>query len=172
MLSSRLDFVVFKQLDNPARRGRTRRRQIQNQATKVDGVKPISVLVRIDPQDGDPPYSLAEAWVLKHDGGAVAALSNTSNIFVFEAYRLTDGFFEAAYDPTGVGSDLLPPFLYTVAQVNPIFHMNEALKAVASGAGGLNEVSANIGALCLFAFAAIILGARSYRRMLQNELRI
>ena len=63
----------------------------------------------IDPQDGDPPYSLAEAWVLKPAGGVVAAVSNTSNLYFFEASDLSHGFFEGAYDPGGRGH--LPPFL-------------------------------------------------------------
>jgi ABC-2 type transport system permease protein len=66
-------------------------------------------------------------------------------------------------------TDLLPPFLYVLAQADPIFHMNTALKVVAGGEGGLREVAVNVGALVAFAAAAIVLGARSYHKMLRQE---
>ena len=64
---------------------------------------------------------------------------------------------------------LLPPFLHRLAQANPIFHMNEALKAVARDGSGLPEVAGNVVALGVFALAAALLGARSYRSMLDRE---
>lgn len=70
---------------------------------------------------------------------------------------------------TFFASDLLPPFLYVLAHANPIFHMNEAFKTVALGAGGLSEVAVNVAALSAFGVAVIALGAHSYRLMLVRE---
>lgn len=70
---------------------------------------------------------------------------------------------------TFFSTDLLPPFLYVLAQADPVFHMNIALRTVASGVGGLREVAANVAALGVFAVAAVAIGARSYRNMLQEE---
>ncbi len=70
---------------------------------------------------------------------------------------------------TFFATDMLPPFLYLAAHANPIFHMNEALKPVASGAGGLSDVADHVLALACAAGLAIILGARSYRAMLFEQ---
>jgi ABC-2 type transport system permease protein len=70
---------------------------------------------------------------------------------------------------TFFGTDLLPPFLHVLAQANPIFHMNEALKAVARDGSGFPEVATHVLALGGFALVAVFLGARSYRTMLDRE---
>jgi ABC-2 type transport system permease protein len=70
---------------------------------------------------------------------------------------------------TFFSTDLLPPFLYVLAQADPVFHMNAALRTVAAVGGGFREVSTNLIALSVFAAVAVVLGARSYREMLQEE---
>lgn len=65
--------------------------------------------------------------------------------------------------------ELLPPFLYSAAHVNPIFHMNEALRALAGDVGGTAEIADHLLALGLAAALAIVLGVRSYRTMLIDE---
>jgi ABC-2 type transport system permease protein len=64
---------------------------------------------------------------------------------------------------------LLPPALWVLAQANPVFHMNESLKRVARGDGGVSEVAWNLLALGVFASVAMWLGARSYRSLLRQE---
>lgn len=60
----------------------------------------------------------------------------------------------------------LPPFLLGIAQADPIFHMNEAFKAVARGAG-LRQISHSLAFLVVLGSISMGLGVHSYRRMLR-----
>lgn len=61
---------------------------------------------------------------------------------------------------------LLPASVLAVAQFDPVFHMNEALKAVAGRGAGLAEIRGHVVFLVVFAVLALGLGIASYRRML------
>jgi ABC-2 type transport system permease protein len=66
-------------------------------------------------------------------------------------------------------SEDLPRMLWTVAQVNPIYHMNDAFRAVAIEGVRVADVTGNVLVLALLASLAMLLGSRSYRRMLDVE---
>ncbi len=66
---------------------------------------------------------------------------------------------------------ILPSYLLKAAHLNPIFHMNQALKAVSAQGHGAAEISANLIFLIIFAIAAVFLGVRSYQLMLSQEMR-
>lgn len=70
---------------------------------------------------------------------------------------------------TFFSTEMLPPFLHALAQADPIFHMNEVLKAVARRGAGLEEVIGGLGLLLVLALTSLALGARSYNRMLAAE---
>ncbi len=65
---------------------------------------------------------------------------------------------------------MLPPWLYRVAWLDPIFHMNEALRAVSARGAGLAEVAPHVAFLAALAGAAAAVGAAAYGRMLEAEL--
>lgn len=62
-------------------------------------------------------------------------------------------------------TDDLPPVLHALAQLDPVFHMNEAFKGIASG-GGIDSQWTSIGLLIVLALGSMVLGARSYNTML------
>lgn len=66
---------------------------------------------------------------------------------------------------------LLPGFLLKIAYLDPIFHMNQALKGVAGRGYGWLEISEHLLFLALFTMAALALGVRSYHRLLAEEKR-
>lgn len=70
---------------------------------------------------------------------------------------------------TFFSTDNLTPFLLRLAQFDPIFHMNKAMRAVWIDGSSLSEVSNSIFLLGLMALISIVLGALSYRAMLQKE---
>jgi ABC-2 type transport system permease protein len=72
---------------------------------------------------------------------------------------------------TFFSADMLPPALYAVAQLNPVFHMNQAFKAVALGDAGVGEVWPSVLLLFVFTACAVWMGARAYNRMLRVEQR-
>lgn len=65
--------------------------------------------------------------------------------------------------------DNLTPFLLRLAQFDPIFHMNKAMRAVWIDGSSLSEVSDSLFLLTLMALVSIALGAASYRAMLRKE---
>jgi len=65
--------------------------------------------------------------------------------------------------------DLLPPFLLRLAQFNPIFHMNKAMRAVWTDGSTFLEVFDSVFLLALLALISIALGAVSYNAMLRKE---
>lgn len=66
-------------------------------------------------------------------------------------------------------ADELPPALYAAAQLDPVFHMNQAFKAVARGGARMGEVWPSVLVLCLFTVFAVWMGARAYNHMLRVE---
>jgi ABC-2 type transport system permease protein len=66
---------------------------------------------------------------------------------------------------------LLPGFLLGIANLDPVFHMNQALKGVAGRGEGWSELSGHLTFLFVFTVASLFLGIRSYRRMLSEEKR-
>ena len=66
---------------------------------------------------------------------------------------------------------LLPDYLLKLAYFDPVFHMNEAMKAVSGYGKGWVELSGNLIFLAVFAFVALAIGIWSYRRMLIEEKR-
>jgi len=64
---------------------------------------------------------------------------------------------------------LLPKSLLALAQLDPVFHMNQALKGVWAEGRTLSEVQQHVAFLLGFAAFALWLGIRSYRAMLVQE---
>ena len=56
-----------------------------------------------------------------------------------------------------------------LAYVDPIFHMNEALKGVSALGKGAGDISTHLIFLGAFTVFALFLGVRSYRSMLIQE---
>jgi len=63
----------------------------------------------------------------------------------------------------------LPSYLLTITKFNPIYHMNQALKAVAATPSGEANISFSLGFLLVFALLSLILGAASYHQLLKTE---
>lgn len=68
-------------------------------------------------------------------------------------------------------ADTLPPPLYAVTQLNPVFHMNQAFRAVAREHVGMGEVWPSVLLLSAFTVGAVWIGSRAYNRMLRVEQR-
>jgi ABC-2 type transport system permease protein len=66
-------------------------------------------------------------------------------------------------------ADGLPTLLRTAAWANPIYHMNRTFRSVAHGGADLQQIGVNLVSLLVLAAAAMILGIRSYRRVLDVE---
>lgn len=66
---------------------------------------------------------------------------------------------------------LLPEFLLKVAYLDPVFHMNQALKGVAARGDGWAALAGHLTFLSIFSVIALVLGMHSYRRMLAEEKR-
>lgn len=66
---------------------------------------------------------------------------------------------------------MLPESLLTLAQADPVFHMNQALKGVWAEGKSFAEVLPDLAFLAAFAAFALWLGVRSYRAMLEQEKR-
>ena len=64
---------------------------------------------------------------------------------------------------------ILPSYLLTLAYLNPIFHMNQALKGVSALGKGIGDISTHLIFLIIFTVMALLLGARSYKSMLLQE---
>ena len=65
--------------------------------------------------------------------------------------------------------DRLPGAVYAAAHLNPIFHMNQAFRSLASGAATLSDVWPNLAFLGAFTVVAVWTGARAFDRMLRVE---
>lgn len=66
-------------------------------------------------------------------------------------------------------TSMLPPYLYKIAHLNPIFHMNEALDPVSAEGVGWASVQDHVVFLIVFSAFSIVIGAQSYRQMLARE---
>jgi ABC-2 type transport system permease protein len=64
---------------------------------------------------------------------------------------------------------LMPSALIEIAALNPVFHMNEALKGVAGRGLGASALASHLWFLAGFAIASLALGVGSYRRLLREE---
>lgn len=64
---------------------------------------------------------------------------------------------------------ILPDYLLKLAYLDPIFHMNEALKGVSAFDLGVKDISVHLIFLTVFSIVSMILGARSYKAMLAQE---
>lgn len=64
---------------------------------------------------------------------------------------------------------VLPPFLRRVAVLDPVFHMNQALKAVAADGATLGQVRTHVIVLAAVSAFSLLVGALSYRRLLAIE---
>jgi ABC-2 type transport system permease protein len=64
---------------------------------------------------------------------------------------------------------ILPPFLLRLAWLDPVFHMNQALKGVSGQGMGFAEVQTHLTILVVFAVLALLLGILSYQKLLSTE---
>ena len=64
---------------------------------------------------------------------------------------------------------ILPPYLLALAYLDPIFHMNEALKGVSALDKGPGDIVTHLIFLGAFTVLALFLGTRSYKSMLIQE---
>jgi ABC-2 type transport system permease protein len=62
--------------------------------------------------------------------------------------------------------NLLPDFLLRIAHLDPVLHMNQALKGVVGRGEGWDELSVHMVFLALFTLVSLVIGTHSYRRML------
>lgn len=68
--------------------------------------------------------------------------------------------------------DNLPSYLLTAAHLDPVFHMNEALRAVSANGEGWAAVGDHLAFLVMFSVVCLWVGTRSFRRMLVRESRL
>jgi ABC-2 type transport system permease protein len=68
--------------------------------------------------------------------------------------------------------DMLPSYLYAATQLNPVFHMNEALRDVSATGAGWGAVTDHLFFLVVFSAVCLVAGTRSYRRMMVREARL
>ena len=66
-------------------------------------------------------------------------------------------------------SSMLPPYLYTVAHFDPVFHMNQALKGVSAQGLGVSDIRVYLFFLSVFAVLSLVLGVHSYQKLLSKE---
>jgi ABC-2 type transport system permease protein len=66
---------------------------------------------------------------------------------------------------------ILPKYLLVVAYLDPIFHMNQALRSVSAAGKGVEDISIHLIFLAAFTVVSLLLGTRSYKSMLEAEKR-
>jgi ABC-2 type transport system permease protein len=64
---------------------------------------------------------------------------------------------------------ILPSYLLLLAYLDPIFHMNQALKGVSALGKGAGDIAIHLIILASFTVLALVIGARSYKSMLLLE---
>lgn len=64
---------------------------------------------------------------------------------------------------------IMPPYLLKVAYLNPIFHMNQALKGVSAAGHGIDEIYVNLLFLFSFTVITLLVGIYSYKNLLLKE---
>jgi ABC-2 type transport system permease protein len=67
---------------------------------------------------------------------------------------------------------MLPDFLLQLAHLDPIFHMNQALKPVSALGAGVADIALHLMLLMVFAAVALTLGTHAYGALLQRERRM
>ncbi len=65
---------------------------------------------------------------------------------------------------------ILPPYLLKIGYLDPVLHMNEALKLVSAAGASAGDVMVHLIFLVAFSLVSIVLGVVSYRGMLRREL--
>jgi len=66
-------------------------------------------------------------------------------------------------------TDMLPSALYAATQFNPVYHMNEAFRAVVRGEAGVWDVWPSLLVLGAFAVLAVLSGGRAWDRSVRAE---
>lgn len=66
---------------------------------------------------------------------------------------------------------ILPDFLWKLAHLDPVFHMNQALKPVSAKGAGAADIAVHLVLLVVFAAVALALGTHAYGVMLRRERR-
>lgn len=64
---------------------------------------------------------------------------------------------------------LLPPALLAITHMNPVFHMNTALREVSANGAGFSDIQSSFAFLLVTCVGAMLLGARAYTGLLQRE---
>ena len=64
---------------------------------------------------------------------------------------------------------ILPSYLLKLAYLDPIFHMNQALKGVSAQGKGIEDILTHLIFLIAFTLGALALGVHSYKTMLVQE---
>jgi ABC-2 type transport system permease protein len=64
---------------------------------------------------------------------------------------------------------VLPPSLLALTHMNPIYHMNTALREVSANAAGVADIQPSFAFLLVSSLGALWLGARAYAGLLQRE---
>ncbi len=67
---------------------------------------------------------------------------------------------------------MLPDFLWKLAHLDPIFHMNQALKPVSALGAGAADIALHLALLLVFAAIALALGTHAYTVLLERERRV
>lgn len=65
--------------------------------------------------------------------------------------------------------DVLPPALLAMTHMNPVYHMNHALREVSAHGAGLADIGPNFAFLLVTCAGALLLGARAYTGLLERE---
>lgn len=64
---------------------------------------------------------------------------------------------------------VLPPSLLALTHMNPIYHMNQALREVSAHGAGMADIRWSLAFLLVTCAAALLLGAHAYSGLLQRE---
>lgn len=64
---------------------------------------------------------------------------------------------------------VLPPVLLAATHMNPVYHMNNALREVSANGASLEHVQSSVAFLLVACLAALLAGARAYAGLLQRE---
>ncbi len=67
--------------------------------------------------------------------------------------------------------EIMPQAMQTLAQINPMLHMNQAFKGVAAYGKGADEMRFELAYLAVFCGLSLALGIQSYRRLLVADSR-
>lgn len=65
--------------------------------------------------------------------------------------------------------EVLPSLLLKLAHLDPVYHMNQALRPVSAVGAGVTDVALHLVFLMAFAVLSVVIGVRSYATMLRRE---